>query len=216
SYGSNTEYYISPKLDGLRAIYDPHFGFFTRQGLPWAAQMTEHIQIAPDCRFMLDGEFYCHGMSLQDINSAMSIGRSAPTELTRKIQFHVFDSPNAGQSFLDRWTRLSTTYGLFQANVTLVQQNLVRCWASLFNAFQAYVAGGYEGAMLRNPSAGYQSGRTTALLKWKTDQLVDAKVIGLNVGVGKFEGILGSIECALPSGTKFSVGSGWMDEERKH
>src|SRR4030095_2670202 len=122
----------------------------------------------------------------------------------------------AGQSFLDRWTRLSTTYGLFQANVTLVQQNLVRCWASLFNAFQAYVAGGYEGAMLRNPSAGYQSGRTTALLKWKTDQLVDAKVIGLTVGVGKFEGILGSIECALPSGTKFSVGSGWMDEERKH
>jgi DNA ligase 1 len=74
---------------------------------------------------------------------------------------------------------------------------------------------GGEGLMLRRPGAKYEVGRSSTLLKVKSFRDDEAKVLGYVAGAGRFTGMLGALEVQLKDGTRFSVGTGFSDAERR-
>lgn len=75
-------------------------------------------------------------------------------------------------------------------------------------------AGGYDGLILRDPSAGWVAGSGTGgeIIKVKPVMSLDLRVLSLEEGKGKYAGVLGALVCKGPKGT-VKV-SGMTDEER--
>lgn len=77
---------------------------------------------------------------------------------------------------------------------------------------------GGEGLMINTARGFYQHKRTNDLLKFKKVQTMDMYVTGITEGTGKYEGLVGALEC----GAKFDdgtyvmcqVGTGLSDEQR--
>jgi len=53
-------------------------------------------------------------------------------------------------------------------------------------------------------------------LKVKTFHDEEAKVTGYRDGEGRLLGVMGAIECVLPNGKDFHIGTGFSDNQRKH
>lgn len=81
------------------------------------------------------------------------------------------------------------------------------------------VAGGYEGIMIKDPKAPYETKRTHAWLKQKPFIEVSLTVVGLEEGTGKNAGRLGALVCqGEDDGVQIrtNVGSGLTDAMRDH
>lgn len=81
------------------------------------------------------------------------------------------------------------------------------------------VALGGEGLMINNGDAKYYHVRTNKLLKLKDVQTIDMRVLGVNWGKGKYQCLVGSLECycRTDDGKDIfcQVGSGLSDEQRE-
>jgi DNA ligase len=73
---------------------------------------------------------------------------------------------------------------------------------------------GGEGLMMRQPRSSYEVGRSTTLLKVKSFQDAEARVVGHFPGAGRHAGRLGALDIETADGTRFSVGTGFSDAER--
>ena len=77
---------------------------------------------------------------------------------------------------------------------------------------------GGEGLMINTARGLYQHKRTNDLLKFKKVQTMDMRVTGITDGTGKYEGMVGALECAakFDDGTYVTcqVGSGMTDDDR--
>lgn len=76
---------------------------------------------------------------------------------------------------------------------------------------------GYEGIMIKDPEAPYETKRSSAWLKVKPDITVDLKIVSLEEGTGKYTNNLGAFVCEGYDDDKFirvNVGSGISDELR--
>ena len=69
--------------------------------------------------------------------------------------------------------------------------------------------------MLREPGSRYEAGRSPTLLKVKTFQDAEARVVEHLPGAGRHKGRLGALLAELPDGTSFSIGTGFSDAERE-
>jgi len=80
------------------------------------------------------------------------------------------------------------------------------------------IAGGYEGIMLKDPSAGYKCKRSVAWLKLKPFIEVSLTVTAVEEGTGKNVGKLGALVCKGTDDGKdivVNVGSGFSDDNRE-
>lgn len=89
---------------------------------------------------------------------------------------------------------------------------------NIYDLLHKVTALGGEGVMINIGDAKYEQKRTDKLLKLKEVQTMDMKVVDINDGTGKYEGLVGSIHCEiLTDDGKFiscDVGSGLSDEQR--
>jgi DNA ligase-1 len=79
------------------------------------------------------------------------------------------------------------------------------------------IEGGYEGIMIKDPSAPYECKRSASWLKLKPFIDVSLEVVDIEEGTGKNAGSLGAIVCeGVESGKniRVNVGSGFSDEQR--
>ena len=80
------------------------------------------------------------------------------------------------------------------------------------------IAGGYEGIMLKDPDAVYESKRTVSWLKIKPFIEVTLRAVSVEEGTGKYVGMMGAVLFEGVDDDKFirvSVGSGFSDKQRK-
>lgn len=80
------------------------------------------------------------------------------------------------------------------------------------------LAAGYEGIMIKDPQAPYETKRTSAWLKIKPVITVDLAIVDMEEGTGKYAGMLGALVCeGEDAGKKIrtNVGSGLTDDQRK-
>jgi DNA ligase-1 len=68
--------------------------------------------------------------------------------------------------------------------------------------------------MMRQPGSNYEIGRSWTLRKVKTFHDAEARVTAHVRGAGRHDGRLGSLQCEMPDGTVFNVGTGLSDAER--
>lgn len=214
-YRSDTplaDYLVSEKLDGVRGYWDGE-KLLTRGG--------ERIEAPgwftagwPD--FPLDGELW---VGREKFASAVSIVRQqTPDDAAwRMLRFMVFDLPGHPGPFAERNAALKSLLdGLALPWVRPVEQFKVADRAGLRNAFVRVVKNGGEGLMLHRAASLYQAGRSDDLLKLKSYQDAEARVISHLPGKGKHQGVLGALLVETAAGLRFRIGTGFSDAERRN
>jgi hypothetical protein len=208
-----------PKLNGVRAMWVPGVGMFSRDGIPYETGVLPHIEAACAAAGQwLDGELYIHGAPLQDINSRASIMRRVPHPDVGALRFHVFDMPQIAKGAEDRYNMLCTLKlqgRLDPGAIEVVEHRDGSCWDKARTAFTSFVAAGYEGAVYKH-HGGYVPGRGKMLLKYKAWSDEDYDVVDLVQGQdGKFDHSLGAVICRDASGVTFTVGSFAFDDDTR-
>ncbi|MFO1042898.1 MAG: DNA ligase [Planctomycetaceae bacterium] len=205
-----TDWWISEKLDGVRAYWDGT-QFLSRLG---------NLYVAPDWftaglpNVPLDGELWLQRKQFQKTVSI--VRRKDQSEHWRQIRFVVFDAPGLKEPFEARIQYLND---LVQENSPefAIAHDQQRCQGitHLKEELQRVESLGGEGLMLRQPASLYVAGRSSSLLKVKTFHDAEALVVGHQPGAGRHKGRLGALQVILPDGTEFSVGTGFSDADRE-
>ncbi|GAA5895336.1 hypothetical protein JCM5296_002379 [Sporobolomyces johnsonii] len=217
-----TGWWLSEKLDGVRAYWDGQTTLWSRNGKAFVAppSFLEHLPRGQT----LDGELYL-GRNRFDETSGM-VRRLVP-ERWDELKYMVFDTLSYPDSpFEDRLGALKSLFpaatpGAVQEGrgpespVVLVEQEMCKGLEHLKERLAEVQKVGGEGLMLRQPGSPYVPKRSKTLLKVKTFYDAEAEVVGYEPGKGKYEGLTGSLICTMEDGsTTFSVGSGLTDERR--
>jgi DNA ligase-1 len=212
-----------PKLNGLRCMYIPGSGFYSRDGKRWNDAVLAHI-VPPTTDYILDGELYCHSMSLQKINAAVGVNRIEAGQDAERIKFFAFDLVEPKYNALTRMLLLEKIINDHREEiemVTMVDWSICKTRIELDDCYKAYVDQNYEGQMLKSVFGSYmpqgEKERSTMNLQ-KRKAFLDAEFLCIGRVVsdeGKCKGKLGALEFITSKGVSFEVGTGFTDEERE-
>jgi DNA ligase-1 len=212
-----------PKLNGLRCMYIPGRGFFSRDGKRWNDAVLNHI-IPPTTDYIIDGELYCHGMSLQKINSAVGVNRIEPGFEKGFVGFWAFDLVEPKFNALTRMLLLDKILADHRSeteNIGIIPWEICKTRIELDDCYNDYISKEYEGQMLKSVFGSYMpqgtKERTTMNLQ-KRKAFLDAEFscIGRVISQeGKCAGKLGALKFITNRGVTFEVGTGFTDEERE-
>lgn len=205
------DYWVSEKLDGVRGYWDGS-RLLTRGGERVAAPawFTAGWPATP-----LDGELWA---GRGQFSRTVSIVRQqSPRDADwSQIRFMVFDLPASGAPFTARHVEL---LGLVQRIgkhwVQAVPQARVRSRGELTAMLEQVVRGGGEGLMLHRGASLYRAQRNDDLLKLKPFEDAEARVVGHVPGRGKLAGQLGALLVEMPDGTRFRLGGGFSEAQRR-
>ena len=207
--------YGSVKLDGVRCmaiVNDLGVYLASRGGKSYPC--PKHIEDAlmhrfsrwPTTEMVLDGELYIHGVSLQNIVSAVK----KPNELTPELKFYIFDIPS-DQPWEDRMIELEALPLDPFGPLVMVSNNLLENETEARTMLGEVMEKGYEGLMLRNPDSPYMyNHRSPGLMKWKLFQ--DAEALILQVSKDKLGEAV--FVCDLKDGPRFKCKIRGTHEER--
>jgi DNA ligase-1 len=205
-----TQYLISEKFDGVRAIWDGQ-RLITRQGNPIAtpAWFTADFPKTP-----LDGELWIKRGAFDVVSGV--VRKQTPVDADwRQVSYLIFELPQGKGDFSKRYQTLKRIIANAKVNhLKLVKQVSVSNQAQLKQKMAAVVKAGGEGLMLHRANALYQTGRSDALLKLKPFLDAEAVVIAHLSGKGKYEGKMGALLVELPNGIQFKLGTGFTDAQR--
>lgn len=210
-------WYATPKFDGVRAVFIPDRGFFTRNekhisGLDAMAAILQELCRTRGLAFV-DGELILAGGSFQASQSAIL---AAQHDAKSNIEFHVFA---VGGSFKDTQEMLEAIPDKPEARIFKVNSEAIpNTLQAVEEACRKFTDLGYEGVVLRHPDIPYFEGRSNHLLKFKFFKEADLRIIGIQAGTGRLSGTLGSLEVEGEIGglkVRANVGTGLTDEDRK-
>ena len=232
-------FFVQPKLNGVRALYYQRQmqsrGLGEEQGKLWHPDVIQHLlmdlnRVVPS-NWLLDGELYLHGLSLQQINSAIAVKRVAPSSKTPSIQYHVFDiidTHNLHLPFLERARLLETLREklvIHQArSIACVPTTLINVGGLDNTLYGQYRSQGYEGIMYRDPSAPYgfaeectnKENRWRYLLKRKGWEDGEFEITDFQRTTGEKGNAGFQITCVTKAGKTFNVGSGLSHAEQDY
>lgn len=204
------EYWVSEKLDGVRAYWDGE-QLWSRGG---------HVYAAPDWfkaqfpRQPLDGELWSGRGRFAELSGVVRKVQPVDREW-RQVRFHVFDLPKPETVFEQRYRQLERLVaGSDSPYLVLVEQRPVASHDELKAQLEAMVSAGAEGLMLKRRNSLYRAGRSDDLLKVKTHEDAEARVVGHVPGKGKYEGLMGALKVELADGRRFRIGTGFTDADR--
>lgn len=232
-------FYVQPKLNGVRALY--HQGVMQSRGLNkeegkvWNPAVVEHftydLNRAVPSHWLLDGELYCHGKSLQQINSAIAVKRTAPSDKTHEIKYHIFDIIDTERLHLSFHHRAALLQSLSEKLVihstsalAVVPTTFIHSPGLDDTLYGQYRAEGYEGLMYRAPDSPYgfaeecgnQENRWKHLLKrkgWIDDEFT---ILDFTLTEGEKGNQGFQLTCQTDAGVEFNVGSGLSQPEQDY
>ena len=206
-----SEYWVSEKYDGVRAIWDGK-QLVSRGGNIYHAP-NWFTQVLPKQK--LDGELWIARQSFELVVS--TVRDKTPDDIAwKKIKYMVFDLPALPRSFDERLKILEDTIKNIDTPwVKMVKQWKVASHPALMRELKAMTKAGAEGLMLHKGSSFYKGKRSADLLKLKPYEDAEAIVIKYIEGKGKYTNMLGAMIVEMPDGTQFKIGSGFSDAERQ-
>jgi DNA ligase-1 len=207
-------YFIQPKLDGVRCIArweGTDVVLYSRQGKVYDVKhISEELKRVLGKDDVFDGELYIHGMQLQ---SQISLVKK-PQPDSLKIKYWIYDMPVVNDDdslvFNNRQQALGKIFDDYYEDFLkdfsyedvvnwnpahdhrthLVEVDTYCIDTELVNEYlEKFIAEGFEGAILRGVNSEYLWGyRSDELLKVKTFQDSEFKVVDIIDGVGKMAG----------------------------
>ncbi|MCX7157476.1 MAG: DNA ligase [Rhodocyclales bacterium] len=205
-----SRYWVSEKLDGVRASWDGKaLQFRSGNPVPAPAWFLEALPRQP-----LDGELWLGRGTFDQLSGI--VRRQSPDDAEwRRVRYMIFELPNAAGSFTDRVEQIKAVTAA--ANLPWLQaipQFRVSDAAALQKKLRDIVRSGGEGLMLHRDDAAYETGRSRTLLKVTPWLDAEARVVAHLPGKGKYAGMAGALRMELPDGRRFSLGSGLTDALR--
>lgn len=203
-----TGWWMSEKLDGVRAVWDCRT-LATRTGQQIRAPQW-FLDALPNGE-PLDGELWIgRGQFQQTVGVVRSHGGG---DVWRAVRFAAFDAPMALGGFEERQAALLEAVGGGVAFA--LPQRRCESHGDLLAELARVEGLGGEGLMLREPGSRYERKRSGTLLKVKTFLDAEATVIGYDQGTGRNAATIGAIVAQLQDGTEFRVSSGLSDALRR-
>lgn len=233
--------YAQLKMDGMRfnaIVRDGKVEFRSRNGkeLNLLGNLEqEFIALAGDVDCVFDGE-----LLIMDENDYQFMDRQTGNGILSKANKGTISAKEAAMVHATVWdvipyayftdgycptpysTRFSSLEILVNRQVTkekkiwLVTSNIVQTLDEARVLFEGYLAQGLEGLILKDGSGVWEDKRAKHQIKFKGELECDLKIVDVEDGTGKYEGMLGAIVCESSDGiVKVNVGSGFNDAHRK-
>jgi DNA ligase-1 len=206
--------HVQPKLDGVRTLSYRIDGKVVLQSRRGDFYDVKHIQdqlesvLGPDD--VLDGELYIHGTPLQTITSLVRRSQAG----SKALEYHLYDVVVEDVQWSERYELL---YGLDlkgASHVGRVATLTANSEEEVVEHQKNFIEAGYEGAIVRNGKGLYREGyRSPDLLKVKSWQDDEFRVVGWKTGKGKFESVP-VFSCVTKEGKTFDVAPKGTAEER--
>lgn len=207
-----TDYWVSEKFDGVRAYWDGT-RLISRGGHPIKTPDGFTADFPP---VALDGELWIARGRFDEVSGTVRQQTPDPNAWA-EVRYLVFDLPCSADSF---GQRLAALRRLLEpapgAHIALVEQTRIATHEQLMARLDEVAAAGGEGLMLHRDGSHYRAGRSNDLLKVKPYLDAEARVIAHLPGKGKYTGMLGSLLVEEPDGTRFRIGTGFSDAERRN
>ena len=205
------DYWVSEKYDGVRGFWDGRT-LRTRGGetVRAPAWFTAGWPEVP-----MDGELWAGRGRFSHAQSTTR--QQQPGDVAwRQIRFMVFDLPGDKGTFDQRLPALNALVeSLGQPWVQAVPQRRVANDAALQALLHRTVRAGGEGLMLHRGASLYRAGRSDDLIKLKTHEDTEARVVAHLPGKGRHAGRMGALLVEMPSGQRFRLGAGFSDADRE-
>jgi DNA ligase-1 len=209
-------YWVSEKLDGVRARWDGQ-SLRTRSGrliqapASWLAPL---LAMGPD--LALDGELWMGRGRFEAVSAAVRRQRPDPAEW-QIMRYGVFELPWGAPRFDQRLQQLRQLLPPDpKAWVAAIHQTEINSQEALARWLEAVIQQGGEGLILRAADAPYASGRSPQTWKLKPLDDAEATVIGHEPGRGRLAGLVGALRVRTDEGRVFKIGSGLSDARRKN
>jgi DNA ligase-1 len=206
------QYLVSEKLDGVRGRFDGE-KLISRQG---------NIIKAPEWfikdfpKTILDGELWIDRGRFEEVSGIINQENASDLDW-QKIRFMVFDLPASNEVFLLRYKKLLDLVNKSNSRyLRVIEQNEISDATSLKKLLDKIVTAGGEGLMLHRKDSLYKAERNDDLLKLKTYEDAEAKVIAVIDGKGKNKGRLGALLVETPEKIRFKIGGGFSDKQRQN
>lgn len=206
------DYWISEKLDGVRAVWDGRvLRFRSGNRVPAPQWFLDALPAQA-----LDGELWLARGRFDELSAI--VRRRLPVDAEwRRVRYMIFELPGAAGSFSERITRIRALTSAAQRPwLAAVPQFRLANERALQRKLDEILHAGGEGLMLHRADAAYETGRSTALLKYTPWLDAEATVVGHLPGKGKHAGRLGALRMEMPDGRRFALGSGLSDELRRN
>jgi DNA ligase-1 len=203
--------WVSEKYDGVRGFWDGRTlrtrGGETVQAPAWFTAGWPEVP--------MDGELWAGRGRFSHAQSTTR--QQQPGDVAwRQIRFMVFDLPGDKGTFDQRLPALNALVeSLGQPWVQAVPQRRVANDAALQALLHRTVRAGGEGLMLHRGASLYRAGRSDDLIKVKTHEDTEARVVAHLPGKGRHAGRLGALLVETPSGQRFRLGAGFSDADRE-
>jgi ATP-dependent DNA ligase len=221
---------VQAKLDGMRVIIDYNATTaaaqaFSREGhlleriQPLVDLLADHFEAtgAPTCR--VDCEAF-----LRDWNTTLSLVKKedVPEADRLKLRFYCFDVireiPDDPAPYRERYSHLQKLLkGAPEQYVTLATAESSDM-DSLMAVYNEMLDQGHEGVMVKYWAAPYRAKRTSAWLKLKPTQTIDAEIVDFDPGKdgSKYRHSLGAFVVKRhDTGAVVRVGGGLSDKDRE-
>ena len=205
------QYWVSEKLDGVRAVWDGRqLRFRSGRSIPAPEWFIAALPAEP-----LDGELWL-GRGTFDELSAI-VRRAVPDDREwHRVRYMIFDQPDGAGDFTARLAHLQVLLAdRPDGFVQLIEQFHLPNRKALQQKLKEVVQGGGEGLMLHRADAPYRAGRHDDLLKLKPWQDTEATVVAVIPGKGKLAGQMGALLMEMPDGKRFRLGAGFSERERQ-
>ena len=205
------DYWVSEKYDGVRGFWDGRTlrtrGGETVQAPAWFTAGWPEVP--------MDGELWAGRGRFSHAQSTTR--QQQPGDVAwRQIRFMVFDLPGDKGTFDQRLPALNALVeSLGQPWVQAVPQRRVANDAALQALLHRTVRAGGEGLMLHRGASLYRAGRSDDLIKVKTHEDTEARVVAYLPGKGRHAGRMGALLVEMPSGQRFRLGAGFSDADRE-
>lgn len=184
---------VQPKLDGLRVLAYRKGDTVVLQSRKLTYYTApSHIIKELECRIegdmVLDGELYCHDMTLNEINSAAKKHHPGETE---RLQFHIYDATYLsaqGQCQDARHDMVLEHFNDYGESEYVRTVPTFDCYSDdqVQAHYKHFVGEGYEGAIVRTLDNTYEfDTRSHGLLKLKDHQEEEFEIVGIRPGKGK-------------------------------
>ena len=200
-------YWVSEKLDGVRAMWDgQRLRFRSGREIVAPAWFLAALPAAP-----VDGELWLGRRRFDELSGL--IRREDPQDPAwRAVRYMLFDQPGGAGDFSTRLQALRALVATAAVPwLQLVPQQRVPDRAALQRLLDHTLAAGGEGLMLHRADAHWQPGRSDALLKLTPWLDAEARVVGYVPGKGRLQGKVGALRVEAADGRRFRIGSGLTD-----
>jgi len=200
--------YISPKIDGVRGV---HLKKTMRSRKGHKLLGFNHIieEVCDLGGYMTDGEIIVPNHLFDDSSGLIRNHKPVPT-----ATYHIFDLPQLNAPFYARYAALE---GMFSngEKVHFVPHYVVDNKQEALGMYKQFIKEGYEGAVLKYYDTDYKRGRYYNWMKIVPEETIDAVVISIIEGNGKFRGMMGSVLCKDEQGAFVRVSNRFTDEQRQ-